>query len=224
MQPFAQFQLDAAQRIDHLIFQQQRGLHVVAHERVVGAPQTLNRLIEAVCQISIPAQVAAYVFGLAQTFAQFGAELAAVIPLGRAAAPVGLIALPVRRLLGASALSVGLLSLLSLLSLLPLLLSLLSLLPLLLSLLSLLRLLLSLLSLPLLSLLSLLLSLASLGLLSPLPLLTILAIVLVLGYLLTVLLPFLSLAPLLPLLPLLILVGLITFLLLGAALAQLPAH
>src|SRR5262245_24364577 len=74
-------------------------MHVVSRERVVGAPQTLNRLIEAGCQISIPAQVAAYVFGLAQTFAQFGAELAAVIPLGRTAAPAGLIALPVGRLL-----------------------------------------------------------------------------------------------------------------------------
>src|SRR5262245_61809412 len=84
-------------------------MHVVAHERVVGAPQTLNRLIEAVCQIAILAQVAAYVFGLAQTFAQFGAELAAVIPLGRAAAPVGSIALPVGRLLVAAALSIGLL-------------------------------------------------------------------------------------------------------------------
>src|SRR5262245_23715785 len=130
-------------------------MHVVAHERVVGAPQPLNRLIEAVCQIAIPAQVAAYVFGLAQTFAQFGAELSSVIPLGRTAAPVGSIALPVWRLLGAAALSIGLLPLLSLLSLLSLLLSLLSLLPLLLSLLSLLPLLLSLL-LSLLSLLSLL--------------------------------------------------------------------
>src|SRR5262249_36884153 len=198
LQPFAQFQLDAAQRIDHLVFQQQRGLHVVAHERVVGAPQTLNRLIEAVCQIAILAQVAAYVFGLAQTFAQFGAELAAVIPLGRAAASVGPIALPGGRLLVAAGVSIGLLPLLSLLSLLSLLFALLSLLPL------------------LLSLLTLLLSLASLAcLLSPLPLLTILAIVLALGYLLTVLLSLLSL---LPLLPLLILVGLITFLLLVAAL------
>src|SRR5262245_40953878 len=136
-------------------------MHVVAHERVVGAPQTLNRLIEAVCQIAILAQVAAYVFGLAQTFAQFGAELAAVIPLGRAAAPVGSIALPVGRLLVAAALSIGLLPLLPLLPLL----SLLSLLTLVLSLLSLLTLLLSLLSLlPLLSLLTLL-SLPSLSIL-----------------------------------------------------------
>src|SRR5262245_1362689 len=140
-------------------------MHVVAHERVVGAPQTLNRLIEAVCQIAILAQVAAYVFGLAQTFAQFGAELAAVIPLGRAAAPVGSIALPVGRLLVAAALSIGLLPLLPLLPLL----SLLSLLTLFLFLLSLLSLLL-----PLLFLLSLLLS--SLSLLPLLSLLTLLSL------------------------------------------------
>src|SRR5262245_24108835 len=203
-------------------------MHVVAHERVVGAPQTLNRLIEAVCQISIPAQVAANVFGLAQTFAQFGAELAAVIPLWRAAAPVGAIALPVGRLLVAAALSIGLLPLLSLLSLLSLLLSLLSLLSLLLSLLlallSLLSLLLSLLS--LLSLLgACLLSLVSLvSLRSPLAFLTILSFILVLCYLLTILLPLLCL---LSLLPLLISVGLIALLLLIAALvaiAQLLAH
>src|SRR5262245_28007612 len=78
-------------------------MHVVARERVVGAPQTLNRLIDARRQITIPAQVAAYVFGLAQTFAQLGAELAAVIPLRRAAASAGLIALPVGRLLAAVA-------------------------------------------------------------------------------------------------------------------------
>jgi len=68
-------------------------LHVVSYERVVGAPQTLNRLIDARRQITILAQVAAYVFGLAQAFAYFGAELATVITSGRAAASVGLIAL-----------------------------------------------------------------------------------------------------------------------------------
>ena len=72
MQPAAQFDLDLAERIDHLGFEQRGRLRIILESsfirRLAQVAQVLDGLIEPAGEVAIFAETATEIFGFAESF------------------------------------------------------------------------------------------------------------------------------------------------------------